>query len=103
MLAEYTITMPKASSATHTQIRAWSKPSTREGVLVTVGGSLGTESAFGRNIGARIPLTDVPDALVNLFTAYEQHGQEDENFRAFTLRNSNDDLTAWLRGEAVTG
>jgi len=32
--AEYTITSPQASSATTTHSRAWSKPSTRAGVLV---------------------------------------------------------------------
>lgn len=72
-----------------------------EGALVTLGGGLGKESGFGRNISCRLPLTEVPDALVRLFSAYEADGTDDENFRAFCLRKSDEQLGAYLKGDGV--
>lgn len=69
-----------------------------EGALVTIGGGLGRESGFGRNIGCRIPLTEVPDALVRLFEAYLEHGTTDENFRAFCQRTGDEELRGYLLG-----
>ncbi|NUP98359.1 MAG: nitrite reductase [Armatimonadetes bacterium] len=72
-----------------------------EGALVTVGGGLGSESGFGRNIGVRLPLTEVPEALVRLFSAYEEHGAEDDSFRSWCQRTSDEALGHYLRGEAL--
>ncbi|MBI2303096.1 MAG: nitrite/sulfite reductase [Armatimonadetes bacterium] len=72
-----------------------------EGALVTIGGGLGRESGFGRNIGCRLPLTDVADALVRLFSAYQELGGEDENFRGWALRTPDAELAAHMKGEAV--
>ncbi len=72
-----------------------------EGALVTIGGGLGRESGFGRNIGVRLPLTEVPAALVRVFTAYDQQATEDEPFRSFAQRVGDEELTGWLTGAAL--
>jgi sulfite reductase beta subunit-like hemoprotein len=69
-----------------------------QGALVTVGGGLGQQSGFGRNTGIRLPLTDVPDALVRLFTAFEHHAETDEDFHGFVTRTSDEALRGWLTG-----
>ena len=69
------------------------------GALVTVGGGLGQQSGFGRNTGIRLPLTAVPDALVRLFTAFEQQAESaEDDFHAFVGRTSDDELRALLTG-----
>lgn len=58
-----------------------------EGALLTVAGSLGPDPMFGRNSGVRLALTAVPDALVNLFGAFEAQADSAEA-----------DLHNWLKG-----
>ncbi|MCC7493801.1 MAG: hypothetical protein IT204_15705 [Fimbriimonadaceae bacterium] len=71
-----------------------------EGALVTIGGQLGSASAFGRNIAVRLPLTAIPDALVRVFGYYDQHAAPDENFRLFCERVGDEPIAAQLRGES---
>lgn len=72
-----------------------------EGALVTVGGGLGREAGFGRNTAVRLPLNEVPQALVRLVEGYERDGTADENFRAFCQRLDNEAVGGYLRGEVA--
>jgi sulfite reductase beta subunit-like hemoprotein len=69
-----------------------------EGAMLTVGGGLGAESGFGRNTGVRLPLTDVPEALVHLFTAFESHAEDAEaDFHSWVSALDDDALRGHLK------
>jgi len=73
-----------------------------EGALLTVGGGLGRQSGFGRQTGIRLPLTEVPAALVNLFEAFErQAGAAEDDFHSFVSGLGNEQLRQHL-GLAAT-
>jgi sulfite reductase (ferredoxin) len=76
-----------------------------EGKLVdawyfALGGQLGQNAGFARQVNYRCRSEEVPDALERLFRSYLATRTGDENLRAWFAARSNDDLRAILEGVA---
>lgn len=66
-----------------------------------VGGSVGAQQAIARPTGFRCAADDVPEAIARLLVAYLEQRDEDENFRAFCMRQSDAEIRALLAGEML--
>lgn len=66
-----------------------------------VGGSVGAQQAIARPTGFRCASDDVPEAITRLLVAYLELRDEDENFRAFCMRQTDAELRALLAGEML--
>jgi sulfite reductase (ferredoxin) len=66
-----------------------------------VGGGLGKHQATARPVGYRCPATEVPDAIERLLRVYLADREEDENFRQFCTRHSEEALRAILAGKEM--
>jgi sulfite reductase (ferredoxin) len=66
-----------------------------------LGGAVGRDSGIARPVGYRTPATEVPEAIARLLRKYLITRDPDENLRAWFARHSNDELRAYLSGEAL--
>lgn len=66
-----------------------------------VGGAVGKHQNKARPVGYRCPATEVPDAIERLLRAYLADRRDDENFRQFCARHSDETLRALLAGREV--
>jgi sulfite reductase (ferredoxin) len=67
-----------------------------------LGGAVGKHQAIARNkIGYRCLVTEVPNAIERLLTAYLERRVNGENFRQFCVRHSDEELRILLAGEPV--
>jgi sulfite reductase (ferredoxin) len=67
-----------------------------------LGGAVGQHAAISRPVGYRCPAPLIPDAIERLLREYLADRQPEENLRAWFSRHSNDELRAYLAGEALT-
>ncbi len=65
-----------------------------EGYTIVVGGGAGGERALAREIGANVPMAEVPSRLERMLAAYLAQRRTDaaETFHDFTARQTIDDL-----------
>jgi sulfite reductase (ferredoxin) len=66
-----------------------------------LGGSVGKDSGIARPVGYRAPATLVPEAIARLLRKYLITRETDENLRVWFSRHTNDELRAYLAGEAL--
>ena len=66
-----------------------------------LGGAVGLHGAIARPVGFRCPATLVPEATERLLREYLGNRRKEENLRAWFARHSNDELRAFLAGEAL--
>jgi ferredoxin-nitrite reductase len=69
-----------------------------EAVDIGLGGSLGTDAAFGDWVEGAKPVDEVPEALVALLTRYRAERRDGEAFHQWARRLPNDELRSTLRG-----
>jgi ferredoxin-nitrite reductase len=69
-----------------------------EAVDVGLGGSLGTDAAFGDWVEGAKPVDEVPEALAGLLTRYRAERRDGEAFHQWARRLSNAELRAPLQG-----
>jgi ferredoxin-nitrite reductase len=74
-----------------------------EAVDIGLGGSLGPDAGFIRWVAGAVPVDRVPDALVSVFSRYQQEQRPGESFHNWARRTPPDELRATLDGapEAV--
>ncbi len=66
-----------------------------------VGGAVGRHQAVARPIGLRLPATGVAPAIERLLRAFQAERRDDENFRQFAARHTDEELRGLLAGEFV--
>ena len=66
-----------------------------------VGGAVGRHQAVARPIGLRLPATAVAPAIERLLRAFQAERRENENFRQFASRHTDEELRGLLAGELV--
>jgi sulfite reductase (ferredoxin) len=66
-----------------------------------VGGGTGKDATFTRRLKYKTPVTEVKFAVERLCRAYLANHQEGESFHAFTKRQSDEQLVAFLQGETT--
>ncbi len=66
-----------------------------------VGGAVGRHQAVARPIGLRLPATGVAPAIERLLRAFQAERRDDENFRQFAARHTDEELRGLLAGELV--
>ena len=66
-----------------------------------VGGAVGKHAGIARTVGYRCPAPLVPEAIERLLREYLSDRQPEENLRAWFGRHSNDEIRAYLAGEAL--
>ena len=66
-----------------------------------VGGAVGRHQAVARPIGLRLPATGVTPAIERLLRAFQAERRDDENFRQFAARHTDEELRGLLAGELV--
>jgi sulfite reductase (ferredoxin) len=66
-----------------------------------VGGAVGRHQAVARPIGLRLPATGVAPAIERLLRAFQAARRDDENFRQFAARHTDEELRGLLAGELV--
>jgi ferredoxin-nitrite reductase len=69
-----------------------------EAVDVGLGGSLGTDAAFIDWVEGAKPVSEVPDALVDLVNRYRTERRDGEAFHQWARRLPNAQLRATLQG-----
>jgi sulfite reductase (ferredoxin) len=62
---------------------------------------VGQHAGIARPVGYRCPAPLVPDAIERLLRKYLGSRRASENLRAWFARHSNDELRAYLAGEAL--
>jgi sulfite reductase (ferredoxin) len=67
----------------------------------SVGGAVGRHQAVARPIGLRLPATGVAPAIERLLRAFQAERRDDENFRQFAARHTDEELRGLLAGELV--
>ncbi|HEX4082629.1 MAG TPA: hypothetical protein VHX40_06645, partial [Acidimicrobiales bacterium] len=72
-----------------------------EAVDIGLGGSLGPDAGFIRWVAGAVPVDRVPDALVRVFSQYQQTHRPAESFHNWARRTPADELLATLDGSAV--
>jgi sulfite reductase (ferredoxin) len=66
-----------------------------------VGGAVGRHQAVARPIGLRLPAGEVAPAIERLLRAFQAERRDDENFRQFAARHTDEELRGLLAGELV--
>ena len=66
-----------------------------------VGGAVGRHQAVARPIGLRLPATGVAPAIERLLRSFQAERRDDENFRQFAARHTDEELRGLLAGELV--
>src|SRR5262249_58066711 len=66
-----------------------------------VGGAVGRHQAVARPIGLRLPADAVAPAIERLMRAFQAERRDDENFRQFAARHTDEELRGLLAGEPV--
>jgi sulfite reductase (ferredoxin) len=66
-----------------------------------LGGAVGEHAGFARPVGYRCPAPLVPDSIERLLREYLSTRRDNEDLRAWFLRHNNDELRAFLAGEAL--
>ena len=66
-----------------------------------VGGAVGRHQAVARPVGLRLPATGVAPAIERLLRAFQAERRDDENFRQFAARHTDEELRGLLAGELV--
>ena len=66
-----------------------------------LGGAVGEHAGIARPVGYRCPALLVPESIERLLREYLDNRSRGENLRAWFRRHSNDELRAYLAGEAV--
>jgi sulfite reductase (ferredoxin) len=66
-----------------------------------VGGAVGRHQAVARPIGLRLPAGEVAPAIERLLRAFQAERRDDENFRRFAARHTDEELRGLLAGELV--
>jgi sulfite reductase (ferredoxin) len=66
-----------------------------------LGGAVGQHAAVARPVGYRCPAPLVPEAIERLLRQYMGGRASNENLRAWFARHSDDELRAYLAGEAL--
>jgi len=66
-----------------------------------VGGAVGRHQAVARPIGLRLPAGEVARAIERLLRAFQAERRDDENFRQFAARHTDEELRGLLAGELV--
>jgi ferredoxin-nitrite reductase len=69
-----------------------------EAVDIGLGGSLGTDAAFGDWVEGAKPVDEVPEALADLLTRYRAERRDGEAFHQWARRLPNAELRAILQG-----
>jgi sulfite reductase (ferredoxin) len=77
-----------------------------EGALVDayyfcVGGATGQQQSLARPVGYRVAATEVPAAIERLLTVFLAGRRPGENFRQFSARHTDEELRAFLAGQAL--
>jgi ferredoxin-nitrite reductase len=57
-----------------------------EAMDIRLGGHLGPDPRFGEVVIRKVPHWELNDTLLRIFTLYETHHAEGEDFRAFAAR-----------------
>jgi sulfite reductase (ferredoxin) len=66
-----------------------------------LGGAVGRHQAVARPVGYRVAASEVPAAIERLLRQYLADRSQDESFREFAARHSDEELRAVLAGELV--
>ncbi len=66
-----------------------------------LGGAVGRHQAVARPVGYRVAASEVPAAIERLLRQYLADRSQDESFREFTARHSDEELRAFLADELV--
>jgi sulfite reductase (ferredoxin) len=66
-----------------------------------VGGAVGRHQAVARPIGLRLQAGEVAPAIERLLRAFQAERRDDENFRQFAARHTDEELRGLLAGELV--
>jgi sulfite reductase (ferredoxin) len=66
-----------------------------------VGGAVGRHQAVARPIGLRLPATGVAPAIERLLRTFQAERRQNENFRQFASRHTDEELGGLLAGELV--
>jgi sulfite reductase (ferredoxin) len=66
-----------------------------------VGGGTGKDATFTRRLKYKAPITEVKFAVERLCRAYLAQRESDESFHAFIKRHSDEELVAFLQGDAA--
>lgn len=67
-----------------------------------VGGGVGTRASIARPVGYRCPAAEIPEAIERLLVTYLARRNGEENLQSFFQRSSNEDLRAFLTGQAAS-
>jgi sulfite reductase (ferredoxin) len=67
-----------------------------------LGGAVGEHAGIARPVGYRCPAPLVPEAIERLLREYLGSRRSEENLRVWFGRHTNDELRAFLAGEALT-
>jgi len=70
---------------------------------IHLGGRVGQNRSFTRAIHRKVPADLVAPALENLFHAFREQAEENEEFPAFVHRHSNEELDQFLGVETIVG
>jgi ferredoxin-nitrite reductase len=74
---------------------------TRQAYDLFLRGGVGPEQAVGRPLIRRVPTTRVPETLDRLIGAWLDERKEEETFRDFTIRKTDDELKLIATGGAA--
>jgi ferredoxin-nitrite reductase len=74
-----------------------------EGVDIGLGGSLGTDAAFGDWVAGAMPVSDVPGALERVVGRYLQERQPLERFHEWARRSPRESVQLTLHGNGAGG
>jgi ferredoxin-nitrite reductase len=74
-----------------------------EAVDIGLGGSLGTDAAFGDWVAGAVPVTDVPEALGKVVGRYLAERRQLERFHEWARRTSRESIQLTLRGKGAGG
>ena len=66
-----------------------------------IGGAVGRHQAVARPIGLRLPAGEVAPAIERLLRAFQAERRDEENFRQFAARHTDEELRGLLAGELV--
>jgi ferredoxin-nitrite reductase len=73
-----------------------------EALDIGLGGGLGSDPQFARWVGQRVPVDEVPGAIANLIDTYTIERVEDESFRTFIQRHTDEELAAKIEPAETT-
>ena len=70
-----------------------------EGFHISLGGGLGRNRAFGRQIKKAVPAVVIPGMMRNILKIYQSEKHSEESFKDFCWRYSPEQLSNFLDGK----